>query len=310
MTDKTYLWVERYSPTGIDDCILPDEIKSAFVGYAEAGEFPNLILAGPAGVGKTSLSKALCEQLDVDLLFVNASNNRGIDEVRNTLHTFASSSSLFGKKKVVLLDEADNMTQDAQKALRAMIEEFQNHCRFIMTCNYPHNLIDAIHSRCTVFDFHIRGEKSLKKISAQFALRAAGILKENNIKFEPSLLMKYVISMAPDWRGSLNGLQGKTTTGVLDSSILSETPDELVEFLKAKRWKDAQEWIFRNSYLHPKQLEASLYRALQPQLADESKPQVVLLFATYSDKISSGADPSITLLALATEIMMGAEWKN
>ena len=148
MTDK-FLWVEQYAPKGIDDCILPADIKTAFQGYADAGEFPNLILAGPAGVGKTSLSKALCEQLDVDMLFINASNNRGIDEVRTTLNTFASSSSLFGKKKVVLLDEADNMTQDAQKALRAMIEEFQNHCRFILTCNYPHNLIDAIHSRCT-----------------------------------------------------------------------------------------------------------------------------------------------------------------
>ena len=309
MTEK-FLWVEQYAPKGIDDCILPADIKTAFAGYAESGEFPNLILAGPAGVGKTSLSKALCEQLDVDMLFINASNNRGIDEVRTTLNTFASSSSLFGKKKVVLLDEADNMTQDAQKALRAMIEEFQNHCRFILTCNYPHNLIDAIHSRCTVFDFHIRGEKNLKKIGAQFGIRAAGILKENGIKFDPQLLMKYVMSMAPDWRGTLNGLQGKTTDGELDSSILSQSPDSLVEFLKAKRWKDAQEWIFENSYLHPKQLEASLYRALQPQLADASKPQVVLLFASYSDKISSGADPSITLLALATEIMMEAQWKN
>ena len=256
MTEK-FLWVEQYAPKGIEDCILPADIKSAFAGYAESGEFPNLILAGPAGVGKTSLSKALCEQLDVDMLFINASNNRGIDEVRTTLNTFASSSSLFGKKKVVLLDEADNMTQDAQKALRAMIEEFQNHCRFILTCNYPHNLIDAIHSRCTVFDFHIRGEKNLKKIGAQFGIRAAGILKENGIKFDPQLLMKYVMSMAPDWRGTLNGLQGKTTDGELDSSILSQSPDSLVEFLKAKRWKDAQEWIFENSYLHPKQLEAS-----------------------------------------------------
>ena len=153
-------------------------------------------------------------------------------------------------------------------------------------------------------------EKNLKKIGAQFGIRAAGILKENGIKFDPQLLMKYVMSMAPDWRGTLNGLQGKTTDGELDSSILSQSPDSLVEFLKAKRWKDAQEWIFENSYLHPKQLEASLYRALQPQLADASKPQVVLLFASYSDKISSGADPSITLLALATEIMMEAQWKN
>ena len=271
MTEK-FLWVENTLPRVSRTVSYPPISRLPFQGYAEAGEFPNLILAGPAGVGKTSLSKALCEQLDVDMLFINASNNRGIDEVRTTLNTFASSSSLFGKKKVVLLDEADNMTQDA-KALRAMIEEFQNHCRFILTCNYPHNLIDAIHSRCTVFDFHIRGEKNLKKIGAQFGIRAAGILKENGIKFDPQLLMKYVMSMAPDWRGTLNGLQGKTTDGELDSSILSQSPDSLVEFLKAKRWKDAQEWIFENSYLHPKQLEASLYRALQPTLADRASPR-------------------------------------
>ena len=308
MSDK-FLWVESYAPKGIDDCILPADIKAAFKSYAESGEFPNLILAGPAGVGKTSLSRALAEQLDVDLLFINASNNRGIDEVRTTLNTFASSSSLFGKKKMVLLDEADNMTQDAQKALRAMIEEFQNHCRFVLTCNYPHNIIDAIHSRCTVFDFHVRGQKQLTSLSGKFFKRASGILKENSIEFDEKLLAKYIMGMAPDWRGILNGLQGKTADGVLDPSILSQSPDALVEFLKAKRWKDAQEWIFENSFLHPKQLERSLYRALQPHLADQSKPQIVLLFANYSDKINSGADPSITLLALATEIMMEAEWK-
>lgn len=308
MTDK-FLWVERYAPKGISDCILPTDIKTAFASYVESGEFPNLILAGPAGVGKTSLSRALSEELDVDLLFINASNNRGIDEVRTTLNTFASSSSLFGKKKVVLLDEADNMTQDAQKALRAMIEEFQDHCRFILTCNYPHNIIDAIHSRCTVFDFHIRGEKALQVLSAKFFKRASTILTENGVEFDQKLLAKYIIGMAPDWRGILNGLQGKTSDGVLDASILSQSPDQLVEFLKAKRWKDAQEWIFENAYLHPKQLERTLYRALQPHLTDQSKPQVVLLFASYSDKINSGADPSITLLALATEIMMEASWK-
>ena len=150
------LWVESYRPKTIDDCILPSRIKDVFQGYVSSGEFPNLILAGPAGVGKTSISKALCDQLGVDMLFVNASLDRGIGDIRTTVAQFASTVSLTGDKKVVLLDEADNLTQDSQKALRALIEEFQNHCRFILTCNYPHNIIDAIHSRCTVFDFHVR----------------------------------------------------------------------------------------------------------------------------------------------------------
>ena len=145
MTEK-YLWVESHAPQTIADCILPADIKAAFKSYVETQEFPNLILAGPAGVGKTSLSKALCEEIGTDLLFVNASLDRGIGDIRNTVAQFASASSLFSMKKVVLLDEADNLTQDSQKALRALIEEFQNHCRFILTCNYPHNIIDAIHS--------------------------------------------------------------------------------------------------------------------------------------------------------------------
>ena len=309
MGDK-YLWVESYSPSTVDECILPTTVKSTFNEYVREKQFPNLILAGPAGVGKTSLARALCSQIDADLLFVNASLDRGIGEVRTTVSQFASCSSMFGGVKVVLLDEADNLTGDSQKALRALIEEFQNHCRFILTCNYPHNIIDAIHSRCSVVDFHVRDPKQLAELCGQFFKRMSGILKSHDVSFDGQVLAKYIMDMAPDWRGILNNLQGATKTGELPKSILQDTPDALVEYLKAKKWSDVRDWVFEHSYVHPKQLESSIYKAIQSHLTDQAKPQAVLIFAEYSDKILSGADPSITLLALATQLMLECTWKD
>ena len=235
--------------------------------------------------------------------------DRGISDIRTTVAQFASCASMFGGIKVVLLDEADNLTGDSQKALRALIEEFQNHCRFILTCNYPHNIIDAIHSRCSVVDFHVRDPESLKLLAGQFFKRTSSILKEHQITFEPKVLAKYIMSMAPDWRGILNNLQGSTRTGTLSDSILKDTPNELIEYIKAKRWTDVRDWVHKHSYLHPKHLESSIYKTLQDYLQNESKPMAVLIFSEYSDKIDSGADPSITLLALCTRLMMELQFK-
>ena len=298
-----YLWVEEYSPQQVNDCILPQGVKDTFLQYVKDKEFPNLILAGSAGVGKTSLARALCHDVGTDLLFVNASLDRGIGDVRTTVAQFASCSSITGEKKVVLLDEADNLTQDSQKALRALIEEFQNHCRFILTCNYPHNIIDAIHSRCSVVDFNSFSQDELTKLSAQFHKRCVNILKEANVDHDPKVLAQYIMGMAPDWRGILNGLQGAAQTGKLGSDILKETPDALVKFMKDKKWPEVRDWVFEHSRTHPKQLERSIYKVLQNTLQDDSKPVAVLYFAEYSDKIMNGADPSITLLALCTQIM-------
>ena len=305
---KNYLWVTSYSPTSIKECILPQKVKETFLEYESSQDFPNLLLAGPAGVGKTSVANALCGSIGADLLFVNASLDRGIGDIRTTVAQFASCSSLISAKKVVILDEADNLTQDSQKALRALIEEFQDHCRFILTCNYPHNIIDAIHSRCSVVDFHVRNPKDLATLSGQFYQRVVPILKSSNIKFSDEVLAKYIMDMAPDWRGILNNLQGATKTGELTSDILQDTPDTLVEYIKAKRWNDVRDWVFKHSYIHPKQLESKIYKSLQNKLNNQSKPMAVLIFGEYSDKISSGADPSITLLALCTRIMMECQF--
>ena len=302
--NTNFLWVTKFSPQTVQDCILPEKVKRTFLEYEKSQDFPNLLLAGPAGVGKTSLANALCTSIGADLLFVNASLDRGIGEVRTTVAQFASCSSLISGKKVVLLDEADNLTQDSQKALRALIEEFQDHCRFILTCNYPHNIIDAIHSRCSVIDFNIRDQKQIDKMVGLMGMKIVDIFKQEDIKFDPKTLLTYIKSMAPDWRGILNNLQGATKTGELTTDILQDTPDTLIEYIKLKKWTDVRDWVFEHSYVHPKQLEASIYKSLQDKLDNQSKPMAVLIFGEYSDKIMTGADPNITLLALCTRIMM------
>ena len=298
-----------FAPKSVKDCILPENVKKTFLQYETDKDFPNLLLAGPAGVGKTSLANALCSSVGADTLFINASLDRGIGDVRTTVAQFASCSSLISGKKVVLLDEADNLTQDSQKALRALIEEFQDHCRFILTCNYPHSIIDAIHSRCSVIDFTTRNEKQLDKMVGQMGMRIVEIFKENDVKFDPKVLLTYIKSMAPDWRGILNNLQGNTRSGELTSDVLKGTTVTLVEHIKSKRWNDVRDWVFEQSYIHPKKLEGDIYKSLQPALEDQSKPMAVLIFGEYSDKIMAGADPSITLLALCTRIMMECTFK-
>ena len=303
-----YLWVESYAPETVADCILPDNVKKSFEQYVEDKEFPNLILAGPAGVGKTSVAKALCNEIDADLLFINASLDRGIGEVRTTVAGFASTSSLLGGKKVILLDEADNLTGDSQKALRALIEEFQNHCRFILTCNYPHNLIDAIHSRCTVFGFHINDDDVRKELSGLFFKRLVGILKENKVKFDMKDLGKFILAKAPDWRGVINTVQGNIKDGKLNN-LSHESTEQLAEHIAKKEFKLANEWLFKHSQMQPTQVQRELYMTLRPKLTDNGIVAATLAFGKYATRIHQGADPWITLMALSTKLMVDCEFK-
>ena len=309
MSDKKFLWVEEYSPKNVEHCILPTSVKDSFLGYVKEKQFPNLILAGPAGVGKTSVARALCNEIDADLLFVNASLDRGIGDIRNTVAQFASCSSMFGGVKVVLLDEADNLTQDSQKALRALIEDFQNHCRFILTCNYPHNIIDAIHSRCLVFDFALTETTTREKLSVQFFQRIIGILRTNNVTFDDKVLVKFITSKAPDWRGILNNVQGNIADGELSNDIMGVSADTVVGYMKNKDWTKVTNWMFENASLHPRAVERELYNSLEPQLTGKGIVSATLAFGEYSYRIGLGADPVVTLLALSATLMMEAEWK-
>jgi len=303
---KKYLWVESYSPTTVEDCILPENIKSKFLTFRDEKRFPNLILAGPAGVGKTSLVRALCQEIDADVLFVNASLDRGIGDVRTTVAGFASTSSMYGGQKVVILDEADNLTQDSQKALRALIEEFQNHCTFALTANYPHNIIDAIHSRCSVFDFNVFGDRSLTQLSGEMFKRCISILKQNNITFDKDTLAKYIMDNAPDWRSILNGLQGNTTDGKLDVSILNQSVETLIDCIASKNYDGARDWIFSNSHIPPSQVLRKLTSQIEKRLkrTPSCYGSAFDYIGTYAERVANDADPLISLQTLVTMLMM------
>ena len=304
----SYLWVESFKPQQVKDCILPQSLKSTFLQYVKDREFPNLILAGPAGVGKTSVANALCVELGVDLLFVNASLDRGIGEVRDNVATFASTSSLTGDKKVVILDEADNLTKDSQKALRALIEEFQNHCRFILTCNYPNDIIEAIHSRCSVVDFHLNDPKVRKELSAKFFQRLKTILNEKTIEADDKQLVNFILTKAPNWRGILNMVQGKVVDGKIDD-LSTVSVDSLAQHISNKDFTKARDWVFENATLNPTEVQRELYTSLDSHLVGDQKAVALLVFAEYAKNMASGADPLITLAALCTSLMSECNFK-
>ena len=310
-----FIWVEKYRPTTIDECILPKGIKKTFQDFVERGEIPNMLLSGPPGIGKTSVAKALCNQLGSDYYVINGSDEgRFLDTVRNSAKNFASTVSLTSdsKHKVIIIDEADNTTSDVQLLLRASIEEFSRNCRFIFTCNYKNKIIDPLHSRCSVVDFSVN-KKDKPTIAAQFFARLNSILEEEKVEADKKVLAALINKHFPDWRRVLNECQRYAVSGKIDSGILAAFSDvavnDLIKSLKTKNFGEVRKWVVTNMDNDTSVLLRRIYDSLYDSLVNSSIPAAVLIIAKYQFQIAFVADQEINLLAALTEIMVECEFK-
>ena len=306
------LWVEKYRPKTIEDCILPDAIKSTFQEYVNRKEIPNLLLSGSAGVGKTTIAKALCNEVGCDFIVINGSDESGIDVLRTKIKNYASSVSLAGGRKVVIIDEADYLNPNStQPALRGAIEEFSSNCSFIFTCNYKNRIIDPIHSRCSVVDFKINGSKA--KMAAQFFKRVEWILEKENITYSKDVVAAVITKHFPDNRRVLNELQRYSVSGTIDSGILSNVADiqldTLITALKSKDFGSTRKWVTANLDNDPVKIYRKLYDTLYEVLKPQSVPQLVLILAKYQYQAAFVADHEINMVACLTEIMVDCEFK-
>ncbi len=310
-----FLWVEKYRPKTIEDCILPANIKKTFRDFLDKGEVPNLLLAGPAGCGKTTVAKALCSQLGVDVYVINGSDEgRFLDTVRNKAKNFASTVSLSSdsRHKVIIIDEADNTTPDVQLLLRASIEEFSNNCRFIFTCNYKNKIIEPLHSRCAVIEFGIKG-KEKQELAAQFFGRLNTILDTERCEADKKVLAELINKHFPDWRRVLNECQRYSVSGKIDSGILAHFSDvkvnDLIKHLKEKNFTDVRQWVVSNLDNDPSTILRRIYDVLYDSVDPPSIPAAVLIIAKYQYQIAFVADQEINLLAALTEIMVECKFK-
>ena len=316
MSRDEFLWVEKYRPRKIEDCILPDSNKKTFMEFLNNKEIPNLMLAGPAGCGKTTVAKALCEELGVDYYVINGSDEgRFLDTVRNQAKNFASTVSLSAgdaKHKVIIIDEADNTTHDVQLLLRANIEAFYNNCRFIFTCNYKNKIIEPLHSRCAVVEFSIKG-KEKAQLAGSFFKRLQNILDEERVQYDPKVLAELINKHFPDWRRVLNECQRYSAGGTVDSAILAEFSDvnvnELIKNLKTKNFTEVRKWVVGNLDNDASGLLRRVYDASFDHLSPQSIPAAVLIIAKYQYQCAFVADQEVNILAALTEIMVECEFK-
>jgi len=309
-----FLWVERWRPQTIEECILPQGLKDTFTEIVKHGEMHNMLLAGTAGLGKTTVARALCNELDLEYLLINSSEESGIDVLRSKIKQFASTVSLQGGKyKVVILDEADYLNaQSTQPALRGFIEEFSANCRFILTCNFKNRIIEPLHSRCAVIEFNTN-KKQLAGLAGQFMKRLQLILDKEDIKYNNKVIADLIMRYAPDWRRVLNECQRYSASGEITPDILIDMSDQniakLINHLKTKDFKSMRSWVTNNSDVDSSVIFRKIYDSLYEYAEGQSIPSIILILADYQYKAAFCADREINIVACLTEIMSSSQWK-
>tara|TARA_Y100000996_G_C22539085_1_gene649336 strand:+ start:771 stop:1709 length:939 start_codon:yes stop_codon:yes gene_type:complete len=311
--EQHFLWVEKYRPKTVDECILPQGLKNTFNEFASQDKIPNLLLAGGPGVGKTTVAKALCEMTGADYMVVNGSEESGIDVLRTKIKQFASTVSFTDSRKMVILDEADYLNpQSTQPAMRGFIEEFAGNCGFILTCNFKNRLIEPIHSRCSVVEFKIvNGDKA--KLASQFMTRVNDILDEEKIVYDKKVVAELIMKHFPDFRRVLNELQRYSASGTIDTGVLSQIADinlkELIRALKDKNFKDMRAWVALNVDNDPQKIYRKIYDTMYDHMNPSSIPQTVITLADYQYKSAFAADQELNLVACLTELMVEGDFK-
>jgi DNA polymerase III delta prime subunit len=305
---EEFLWVEKYRPQTVEETILPVELKSVFQQFVDQGNVPNLILSGTAGVGKTTIARAMLEQLGCSYIMINGSLDRNIDVLRNQIADFASTLSLVGGRKYVILDEADYLNANStQPALRNFMEEFSRNCGFILTCNYKNRIIPALHSRCSVVDFKI-SKKDMAKLAMQFMKRTENILSAEKINYDKTVMAEVIQKYFPDWRRVLNELQRYSATGAIDSGILAGMKDlsinDLIKLLKEKNFTEIRKWCANNIDNDQHTIYRSIYDNCAEFVKPDTIPCLVMILAKYQYQAAFAANPEINMVACLTEIMM------
>ena len=308
---ETFLWVEKYRPKTIQDCVLPANMKKTFSEFVKKG-IPNLLLTGGAGVGKTTVAKAMLDEIGYDYILINGSEESGIDVLRNKMKNFASTMSLEGSRKFIIIDEADYLNpQSTQPALRGFIEEFSNNCRFILTCNFKNRIIEPLHSRCGVYEFNT-SKKDMVELCQSFMSRCEVILNNEQIYYDNKAIAELIMKFAPDWRRVLNELQRYSINGKIDSGILNnlndKNYDDLFSHLKNKDFKKMRNWVVNNIDTDASAIFRAIYDRMSDKVAPQSIPQLVLILADYQYKNAFVADHELNVVACLTEVMSDVQF--